>query len=76
MKNKLYLLTQSINSGWDTYDSMVIAAKDEEQAKEISLQTGSTGQYGSWAEPKYINAECIGETHKEAGLILSSFNAG
>ena len=29
----LYLLTQSVNKGYDTYDSFVVAALDEEEAK-------------------------------------------
>lgn len=76
MKKKLYLLTQTVNQNYDTYDSMVIAAKDEKQAIKISLKTGDTGEYGTWAEAKDITVECIGETNKKAGLILASFQAG
>ena len=31
----LYLLTQTKNNGYDTYDSMVIAANSEEDAKHL-----------------------------------------
>ena len=31
----LYLLTQEDASGYDTYDSCVVAAKNEEDAKQI-----------------------------------------
>lgn len=33
----LYLLTQNVNNGYDTYDSMVIAAENEEDAKHLSF---------------------------------------
>lgn len=32
---KLYLLSQDINDGWDTYDSCVVCAKSEEEARLI-----------------------------------------
>lgn len=32
----LYLLSQKQNSGYDTYDSCVVAARDENEAKRIS----------------------------------------
>ena len=76
MKKKLYLLSQSVNQNWDVYDSMVIAAKDEEHAKKISLKIGTAGKHGTWAEAKDISVECIGETSKKAGLILASFISG
>ncbi len=34
---KLYLLTQNENTGYDTYDSMVIAAENEIDAKMLSF---------------------------------------
>ena len=36
MKLKLYLLFQSANSCWDTYDSCLVCAKNEEYAKMIT----------------------------------------
>jgi hypothetical protein len=32
----LYLLTQGINNGYDTYDSAVVAAESEEEARRVS----------------------------------------
>jgi len=31
----IYLLTQDVNNGYDTYDSVVVAAKSPEDAREI-----------------------------------------
>lgn len=33
---KLYLISQSENGGWDTYDSVVVAAENEEDAKILN----------------------------------------
>ena len=32
---KLFLISQNENNGWDTYDSAVVAAEDEEAARRI-----------------------------------------
>ncbi|ADV46459.1 hypothetical protein [Nitratifractor salsuginis] len=32
----IYLLSQDENTGYDTYDSMVVYAEDEDQARKIS----------------------------------------
>lgn len=32
---KLYLISQKVNNDYDTYDSAVVVAKDEEEAKKI-----------------------------------------
>ena len=35
----LYLLTQNENNGYDTYDSMVVSAENEEDAKYLSISS-------------------------------------
>ena len=32
---KIYLISQTVNTGYDTYDSAVVIAEDEEEAKRI-----------------------------------------
>jgi hypothetical protein len=81
----LYLLTQNKNTGYDTYDSCVVASESEEDAKtihpngEINLPN-SEREYSSysWAEPASIEAELIGiaSTQITRGVICASFNAG
>lgn len=44
---KLYRLSQNDNSGYDTYDSMVVAAKDETAARLIH-PSGYTWDDGRW----------------------------
>jgi hypothetical protein len=82
---KLFLISQGVNNGYDSFDSAVVAADSEEEAKTI--HPISTWEFGSddwshsdcWAaSPDQVDAEYIGEAAPsvEAGVILASFNAG
>jgi len=71
----LYLLSQDQNDDYDTYDSCIVAAADEESAKLIT--PGSWGY--SWCKsPEYVDVELIGKALEgtKEGVILASFNAG
>lgn len=78
---KLWVISQTVNRGYDTYDSAVVAAETEEKARNI-LPSGDdwyeASRYGGWAnDPSEVNVEYLGETDREiSGVILSSFNAG
>lgn len=86
----IYLLTQSENRGYDTFDSCVVCAKDEEEAKGIhpeepwakenEVKTSRWGNdYGSWAsKPEKVQATLLGTAAPRSvrGVILASFNAG
>ena len=91
MKNKIYLISQNENNPWDTYDSAVVVAPDEETARKIN--PGSIGdseelfmtekdwsyKYNSWcsSEEKVV-VKCLGDASKDQkiGVVCSSFNAG
>ena len=99
---KLYLISQDRNDGYDTFDSAVVAAENEQKAREIypsSFVThvsngkwmgtysggASKGQeydqddsydWVSFKDIDCIDVEYLGETDKEKGLVLASFNAG
>lgn len=80
---KLYLLSQSQNMGHDTYDSMVVAAKNEDDAKTILPDSPHSTWGGSWSygwakSPEHVSAKLIGTAIKgtERGVICASFNAG
>ena len=77
---KLYLISQRKNTGYDTYDSAVVAAQDEAAAKHIN-------PHGDWADkhnsgwctsPKHVTAVYIGEAAESVkiGVVCASFNAG
>lgn len=71
----LYLLSQNINTGYDTYDSCVVAAKNEDSARHISP---SLHVEYDWTTPDYVNVKLIGKAifGTKEGVIISSFNAG
>ncbi len=76
----LYIISQEENNDYDTFDSAVVAAETPEEAAMIH-PTGewTTGPYGVWAtSPKRVRVDLIGKAIKgtEAGVILTSFNAG
>lgn len=82
---KLWLISQTINTDYDTYDSAVVAAETEEEARR-TYPSGSPdkgwpdklGMFPDWALPADVTAVEIG-TAKEGtkpGVIIASFNAG
>jgi len=90
--NKLYLVSQSINNGYDTYDSMVVAAESEQDARLIHPSDFVThhndgkwkGTYYDCGGDDWVEFSCIdkltvqylGETEHGRGVVCSSFNAG
>ena len=76
---KLYKISQTENTGYDTYDSAVVAAESEEEAKTIhpAAEYPWNERDYSWASSsKNVTAEYLGETHLPKGVIVASFNAG
>lgn len=86
MSLKLYLLTQSQNNGYDTYDSCIVAAEDIEAARRtapsdylVFTEATQTFNSDSWANDlSAVNAQLIGiaDNDIKKGVILASFNAG
>jgi hypothetical protein len=77
----LYLLKQEINTGYDTYDSCVVAAESEEDARTIQpreLHFEPDDNFSDWASPEYITVILIGVAAESVkrGVICASFNAG
>jgi hypothetical protein len=78
---KLWIISQSVNRGYDTYDSAVVAAETEEEARNI-LPCGDNWnearRFGGWASnPSEVTVEYLGVTDQDiSGVVLSSFNAG
>lgn len=80
---KLWRISQSANPGYDTYDSAVVAAETEQQARETEPSRWDEEEVyptctTSWCAPEYVTAEYIGEAKPDTrpGVILASFNAG
>ncbi len=55
----LYLVTQSINSDYDTYDAMIVCAATEEEARIIN-----PGGYNEWGEDSWYFIKSDGECEK------------
>lgn len=76
--NKLFLLEQYDNTGYDTYSSCVVVAKNEDIARLI--YPNSKGfKRGDWAnQPENVEVTLLGTALKgsEAGVVCSSFHAG
>lgn len=71
----LYKISQTVNRGYDTYDSAVVAAETEEAARNTRpYDYGTPG----WAKPEYVRVELIGLAVEgtTAGVIVASSNAG
>ena len=77
---KLFLITQSVNDNYDTYDSMVVVAEDMDDAKNFTGEKHhSSRMYSSWADFKDLQGEEIGiadPKYKKMEIICASFNAG
>lgn len=85
---KLWLIEQDVNNNYDTYDSAVVAAEDEDAARdtwpsgygdETTRQIYAAGKrYSSWAPFDKVKATYLGEARDgmPAGVLCSSFNAG
>lgn len=80
----LYLISQDVNNGYDTYDSAIVAASSEQAAKKIhpsgngQRTTKKVRQYDSWAGLDDVHCKFIGIAARgtKQGVILASFNAG
>jgi hypothetical protein len=80
---KLWLISQNVNTAYDTYDSAVVAAETEEEAKTMHPQhlfkqySWNKGwDNNTWCNIKHVKVEYLGETDKQKGVILASFHAG
>ncbi len=79
---KIYLLSQDDNNNYDTYDSIIVCAESEEDARTITPYGGpfvENERCSSWAKKSSaISCEEIGEANDKQirGVIIASFNAG
>ena len=80
---KLFLISRNDEGGWDTYDSAVVAAPDEDTARHMNPANGDPMVWGrrhsSWcAGPDCVTVRYLGEAAAdiEQDVLCASFNAG
>lgn len=79
---KLWLISQDRNTWYDTYDSAVVAAEDEERAIKIhpngDIYPWDKFSLSSWTDLDEIKCRYLGEAEEgtKPGVICASFNAG
>ncbi len=88
---RLFKISQTANTGYDTYDSAVICCGDDVQPQSfhpdgycrwVNMQweyaSGGRFYHSSWVTPDQVIVEYLGEAggNVPAGVVLASFNAG
>jgi len=83
---KIYKISQRQNNDYDTYDSAVVIAENEDQARNINPDKDNDLFIKDWSNmcwtwcngPKHVTVEYIGEAKEgsEVGIVCASFNAG
>lgn len=82
----IYLISQTETGGYETYDSAVVIAESEEEARNTSPHTGLQITAEEWPEQMYdwcssseaVSVTLIGtaEATADKGVVCASFNAG
>jgi hypothetical protein len=80
-KMKLFRISQTENNGYDTYDSAVVVAASEEEARTMhpsGYDIEDRGDYlGTWVKPEDVKVEYLGESISTTSYVVcASFNAG
>ena len=83
---KIFLISQDERDDYDTYDSAVVCAKDEETARNMEPSPYLNGEKkdfslydASWcSSPDKVKVVYLGEAAPDIkhGVLCSSFNAG
>jgi len=83
---KLFLISQNQNNEFNTYDSAVVAAPDEETAKWMNPINGKPiddwglgKKYYHWCNgPEYVTVRYLGEAvgDVEQGVVCASYIGG
>ena len=79
----LYKISQDVNDYYDTYDSAIVCAETEDEARMIHPSgeewNGSREKiFDTWCDVKDVQVKIIGAAanNLQKGVILASYNAG
>ena len=78
---KLWILSRIDNVGYDEYDSFVVLAKDESEARKLANDYDPVASYDTrrkhrWDDSKIVTCEQISLRTRKADVLLGSYNAG
>jgi hypothetical protein len=80
---KLFLIEQSENSDYETYDAAVVIAENEEEARNMNPATGEKMTKQEWADSFWcfssqnVRVTYLGESvDNKKGLVCTSFSTG
>jgi hypothetical protein len=72
---KLWLISQEVNNGYDTYSDAVVVAETLEEAR--NMHPSEYGGLDTWAPPTQVKVVELGEAKEGiAGVICASYHAG
>lgn len=77
----LYLISQHFNIGYDTYDSAVVVANTEEEARNMHPRGAAYDRMYDdyvWASPEHVVVKWLGIAAQfdAPEVVCASFNAG
>lgn len=76
----IYLVSQNVNREYDTWDSLVVAAKSEDEARKMTPIEGMDDWQirAAWAPVEHVKVKCLGTAAADVsvGILQSSYNAG
>lgn len=76
----LYLIAQDENTGYDTYDSAVVCAESEDDARQIHpfFRNPEWDTFSWCSSPEHVEVKFLGvaDPSIQRGVICASYNAG
>jgi len=84
----LYRISQDVNNNYDTYDSDIVCAESEDEARMIHPARrffddykewdGKDEEFSMWCAAKDVQVEIIGTAANNLpkGVVIASYNAG
>ena len=77
----LYLISQTQNENYDTFDALIVCAENEEDARNITPDADNyfSSKHSNWCDsPDEVTVEYLGIASSKITkeIILGSFNAG
>ncbi len=78
----IYLISQTINNNYDTYDSAVVIAENKQKAKMTHPDdrkdwNGKKSNFSDWCDASNVSVKLIGTAKgKKVGVVCASYNAG